>query len=91
MRSTHRRITAELTEDELLLLRKLDFPCTEEILDDAQLTRYGYEISGTVVDFESLAGWLASEANHSPDESRAFILNDIADGIEAALSRRHSG
>ena len=52
----------------------------------ARTTRYGYELSGSVADFEYLVGWVAGEANHSPDGSgRGLMLDDIAESIEAGL------
>lgn len=88
METTSRELTVMVSEEELVLLRKLDFPCSEEILASARPTHYGHELCGSAVDFDFLVGFVAGEANHSRGGSRREILLDnIADGIEAALAR----
>ena len=87
MRRIEQHCTVTLTREEFSLLRELDFPCTEQILNGARTTRYGYELSGSVADFEYLVGWVAGEANHSPEGSgRGLMLDDIAESIEAGRS-----
>lgn len=48
----------------------------------------GYELTGSHADFESLAGWVAGEANHSRAGRRRELLHDIADVVENALAAR---
>jgi hypothetical protein len=86
MEKTDHELTVMVSEEELVLLRKLDFPCSEEILASARPTDYGHELYGSAVDFEFLVGFVAFEANHGRRRSRhEFLLDNIAEGIEAAL------
>lgn len=74
---------------ELTLLKKLDFPCSERVLASAQSTDEGIQLSGNHNDFESLAGWVAGEANEADRtraRRRAELLANISDQLESALS-----
>lgn len=83
-------LTIVITPEQLTLLEKLDFPCSKDVLTSARSTEEGLELSGSRVDFDSLVGWVAGEANHSRRGSRrAELLNDIADELEFALEAHH--
>ena len=73
----------------LALLKKLDYPCSEAVLASAALIDdEGYELTGSRVDFEMLAGFVAGDANHSRAGRRRDQLHDIADELESALAAR---
>ena len=71
------------------LLKKLDYPCSEAVLASAALIDdEGYELTGSRVDFEMLAGFVAGDANHSRAGRRQDNLHDIAEALENALAAR---
>jgi hypothetical protein len=80
-----------VTPDELALLKKHDFPCFESILASARSVEDGIELTGTWNDFDSLAGWVAGEANYARKNRRprqTRLLDSICDQIEDVLAAR---
>ena len=74
---------------ELALLKKLDFPCSEKVLASATPTEDGIELTGSKLDFDSLVGWVAGEANDADRRRatrKAALLSHIFEELEAALS-----
>ena len=76
----------------LALLKKLDFPCSERVLASATPTEEGIQLTGSCGDFESLAGWVAGEANHADRRAKRklALLYDISEQLEAVLTRSTS-
>ena len=68
------------------LLRKFDYPLSQELVGSARPTGEGFRLRGTRVDVESLVGWVAGDANHARDAAMALLLNDLADELEAVLA-----
>ena len=78
-----------ITESQLALLKKLDYPCSEDVLASATVVEdEGVELTGNRTDFEMLAGFVAGDANHSRRGRRQDQLHDIAEALENALSAR---
>jgi phage terminase Nu1 subunit (DNA packaging protein) len=76
-----------ITPRQLALLKKLDFPCSDEVLATACPVEDGaVELSGSAFAFDDLLGWVAGEANHSREGRRQDDLHEIADALEAALA-----
>jgi hypothetical protein len=90
MRNANKIVTVHISGPALALLKKLDYPCSEEILASAVPTEEGVELSGTESDFESLAGFVAGDANHADRRARRKLelLYEISDTLEAALDGR---
>ena len=88
MRNDEKTLTLYISGSALALLRKLDFPCSERILASATPTEEGFQLTGSRADFESLAGWVAGEANHADRRARRKLdlLHDICDALESALA-----
>lgn len=87
--STARRLTLVLSGDELALLKKLDFPCSEKVLATASPGEEGLELTGSWLDFNTLAGWVAGEANYARRHRRtrqARLLDSISEQLEDMLS-----
>lgn len=80
-------LEVHVTEEQLELLRKLDFPCTEKILAKPVLCEEGLFLRISRVALEDFVGWVAGEANHERSKRRAAVLHDIADEMEMALGR----
>ena len=76
-----------LSKAELALLKKCDFPCSDRVLASAQRVEEGFEVLGAWTDFDSLAGWVASEANHSRGARKIELLDNIFEELESALRR----
>jgi len=88
-RNDERPLSICISGQQLALLKKLDFPCSEAVLASASLIEdEGFELTGSHADFESLAGWVAGEANHSRAGRRQDNLHEIADALEGALAAR---
>ena len=93
MGSKDRLVEVLIWREHLALLKKHDFPGSEKILATATQIDSGGEgdvlLTGSRVDFESLAGWVASEANYharQPRSSRkAATWSEISERIECAL------
>lgn len=86
-------ITIVISSAELALLKKLDFPCSEDVLATARRDLEGIALHGSRADIESLAGWVAGEANHAPrnrSSRRTELLDSIADELENALVKYRS-
>jgi hypothetical protein len=84
-------ITISAPGSDLDLLKLLDFPCCDAVLASARRTEQGYVLTGSWADFDSLAGWVAGEANHARSRRRALeaeLLDCIADQLEEALASR---
>lgn len=82
-------ISIVISGDELALLKKLDFPCSDRVLGTAQPTEEGLELTGSRAELESLAGWVAGEANdarRNPRSRRSQLLDSVADELESALT-----
>jgi hypothetical protein len=75
--------------EQLALLKKLDYPCSEAILASATLLEdEGFVLTGDRYAFERLAGFVAGDANHSRAGRRRDQLYDIAEALESALAAR---
>ncbi len=74
-----------MTTPQLELLRKLNFPGTQEDLAHPVHREDGMCLPMTRPALEALVGWVAGQANHERSERRAEMLNDIADDMEALL------
>ncbi len=82
-------ITIIVSAAELTLLEKLDFPCSQHVLATARPTETGIALEGTWADLDSLAGWVAGEANHARRNRRprqTDLLDGIADQLEDVLA-----
>lgn len=79
-------LTVAVNAEQLELLRKLDYPLSQELVGSARPTGEGFRLRGTRVDVESLAGWVAGDANHARGAAKAVLLNDLADELEAVLA-----
>ena len=90
MHKDEKTLTLYISGSALALLRKLDFPCSERVLASATPTEEGFQLTGSRADFESLAGWVAGEANHTDRRARRKLdlLYDICDVLESALAVR---
>ena len=78
-----------ISGQQLALLKKLDYPCSERVLASATLIEdEGFELTGSRCDFETLAGFVAGDANHGRPGRRRDQLYDIALALENALSAR---
>jgi hypothetical protein len=85
-----RALTIVISDAEFALLKKHDFPCSEKVLASARRTEEGLELSGSRNDFDSLAGWVAGEANYARKNRRprqTDLLDSVADQLEEALAR----
>lgn len=75
---------------QLKLLKKLDYPGSQDVLASAvDLDDEGFELQGTRVDFEMLAGFVAGDANHTRPSRKQEQLHDIAEALESALASGH--
>lgn len=83
-----------LSKAALALLKKLDYPCSEDVLATARRVRgaedegIDYELSGTRDELEQLAGFVAGDANHAePDENprKVALLYAISEALESVL------
>lgn len=84
-----RSLSICISGQQLALLKKLDYPCSEAVLASAAvIDDEGYELTGSRVDFEMLAGFVAGDANHSRAGRRQDNLHDIAEALENALAAR---
>ena len=90
MKTTDERpLSTCISGEQLALLKKLDYPCSEAILASATLIEdEGFELSGNRYAFETLAGFVAGDANHSRAGRRRDQLYDIAEALESALAAR---
>ena len=80
-------ITIIVSGAELALLKKLDFPCSQDVLATARATDEGIALHGSRTHLSSLAGWVAGEANHSrPRTRRAELLYSLAEQLEDVLA-----
>lgn len=92
MPSTSSPLTITISDDELALLRKLDFPCSGDVIASARRTEEGLELCGSWVAFDSLVGWVAGEANYARRHRRprqTELLDSIADQLEDVLAVHH--
>jgi hypothetical protein len=79
-------ITIVVSSAELVLLKKLDFPCSQDVLATARPDLEGIALHGSRADLESLAGWVAGEANHArPGTHRSELLDSLAEQLEDIL------
>jgi hypothetical protein len=82
-------ITIIVSATELTLLEKLDFPCLQHVLATARRIEGGIALEGSWADLDSLAGWVAGEANHARRNRRprqTELLDSIADQLEDVLA-----
>ena len=81
-------LTIQVSAAELALLKKFNFPCSEKVVASATPTEYGIQLTGSRIEFDSLAGWVAGEANEA-DRRRATrsaaLLSNVWEALEAAL------
>jgi hypothetical protein len=76
-----------LSKEALALLKKLKYPCSEKVLASATpVDREGFELTGGRFALETLAGFVAGDANHSGPGRQADLLSDIAEEIESTLT-----
>lgn len=88
-RTDERPLSICISGQQLALLKKLDYPCSERVLASANLIEdEGFELTGSRDDFETLAGFVAGDANHSRAGRRQDNLHEIADALEHALAAR---
>jgi hypothetical protein len=88
-RTDDRPLSICISGQHLALLKKLDYPCSEGILASATLIEdEGFELTGSRDRFETLAGFVAGDANHSRAGRRRDLLYDISEAIERALEAR---
>jgi hypothetical protein len=88
MTAERRKLRIYVDDDGLALLRALRFPCLEHLVENPRPTELGLAIAGSRRDFDSLAGWVAGEANHQREagSANADILDDICDQLESVLA-----
>jgi len=88
MPNTDRELAIYISGPALELLKKLDYPGSTDVLASATSMEEGIELTGSTYEFESLAGWVAGEANHADRRARRKIelLYDICDELESALA-----
>ncbi len=80
-------ITIVVSGDELALLKKLDFPCSQGVLATARRDPEGILLHGNRADLSSLVGWVAGEANHCrPGTRRAELLYSLSEQLEDVLA-----
>ena len=84
-RSDEKLLEVHVTEEQLELLRRLDFPGTEKVLAKPVLGEEGLFLRMSRMELEDFVGWVAGEANHERSKRRAAVLHDIADEMEIAL------
>ncbi len=84
-----RPLSTCISARQLALLRKLGYPCSERMLASATIIEdEGYELTGSRQTFETVAGFVASDANHSRPGQKREQLSEIAEVFENALSAR---
>jgi len=85
-----RPLSIVVSSDELAVLKKLNFPCSEDVLASAEkIDDEGYELFGTWSEFDMLVGFVAGEANDARRRRRrrqTELLDNIADELEAELA-----
>ena len=87
-----RPLSTCISGQQLALLKKLDYPCSESLLASATLIEdEGFELTGSKSDFETLAGFVAGDANHGRPGRKRDLLYDISDALESALEARAWG
>lgn len=83
-----------LSQPALELLRRMDYPCSEDVLASAKRVKDvdgeggAFVLSGTYDDLEMLAGFVASDVNHAePDDDprTVALLADISESLESVL------
>lgn len=80
-------ITIVVSSAELALLKKLDFPCSEDVLATASPDMEGIALHGSRADMASLAGWVAGEANHARRGTRrSELLDSLSEQLEDVLT-----
>jgi hypothetical protein len=92
-RAREKKIRIYISQDALELLRKLDYPCSEEVLASAKRIKgledegIDVELSGTRADLESLAGWVAGDANHADrrEKRKLALLCALSEALESVL------
>jgi hypothetical protein len=88
-RTDERPLSICISGQQLALLKKLDYPCSEDVLASATfIDDEGFELTGRRSAFETLAGFVAGDANHGRAGRRRDQLYDIAEALENALSAR---
>jgi len=84
--ANERLLSTCVSGQQLALLKKLDYPCSQEVLASATpVLDEGFEITGTRYDFETLAGFVAGDANHGRAGRRQDLLYEIAEALESVL------
>lgn len=88
---TDDKLSFYVSDEQLALLKKHDFPCSEGVLASASATEDGLCLTGTRYELDDLVGWVAGEANEARRRRRARqaeLLNDVADELESVLAAR---
>lgn len=90
MQTDERPLSICISETQLALLKKLDYPRSDEMLASATLIEDEgcYELTGSRYDFEAVAGFVAGDANHSRPGRKREALYELAVALENALSAR---
>lgn len=84
-----RTLSICISEQQLSLLKKLDYPCSEAVVASATVIEdEGIELTGSRYDFERLAAFVAGDANHERPGRRRDQLYGIAVALESALAAR---
>ncbi len=92
-RSPDDELVVYISSDALTLLKKLEYPCSEEVLASARriegLEDEGLhiELTGSRGDLEQMAGFVAGDANHADrrKKRRLALLYAISEALESAL------
>ena len=92
-RTKERTLHIYISNEGHALLRRRDYPCSEEVLASAKRIKgledegIDFELRGSYSDLEMLAGFVASDANHAePGEERdAALLYAISEALESVL------
>lgn len=88
-RTDERPLSICISGQLLDLLRKLDYPCSEAVLASATLIEdEGFELTGSKSAFETLAGFVAGDANHGRAGRKRDQLYEISAALEHALEAR---
>ncbi len=90
MPNDEKSVSIYISAAALELLKKRDYPCSEQILASAEPTDEGFHLVGTRSRMEMLAGFVAGDANHEDRRAKRKVelLYELAEEIEGALAAR---
>ena len=91
--TSQNEICIYISSDALALLKKLDYPCSEQLLASARRVEgledegLDIELSGSRGDLEMMAGFVAGDANHADrrQKRKLALLYAISETLESAL------